>query len=78
MAETDVLERARQEVGLSVSGLWIRYFALGGMRSPLEMEAVLFGALIADDADRDLLAVALNERISELGGDHPLPYSDDA
>lgn len=77
MAESDVLERARQEVGLSVSALWLRYFALGGMNSPLEVEAVLFGALVADPPDRDLLAVALNERFSELGGDHPIPYSDD-
>ena len=77
MAESDVFEQARQEVGLSVSGLWVRYFALGGMAAPLEMEAVLFGALVASPRDQDLLAVALNERFSELGGDHPIPYSDD-
>ena len=77
MAETDVLEQARQEVGLSVGALWLRYFALGGMGTPLEVEAVLFGALVADPPDRDLLATALNERFSELGGDHPIPYSDD-
>ena len=77
MAERDALEQARQEVGLSVGALWIRYFGLGGMRGPLEVEAVLFGALIADADDRDLLAVALNERFSELGRDHPIPYSDD-
>jgi len=77
MADSDELELARQEVGLSVSALWIRYFALGGMRAPLEMEAVLFGALVADPPDQDLLAVALNERFSELGRDHPIPYSDD-
>ena len=77
MAESDVLEQARQEVGLSVSELWVRYFALGGMVAPLDMEAILFGALVASPRDRDLLAVALNERFSELGGDHPIPYSDD-
>jgi len=77
VAESDVLEQARQEVGLSVSELWVRYFALGGMAAPFEVEAILFGALIASPRDRDLLAVALNERFSELGGDHPIPYSDD-
>lgn len=77
MADSDVLEQARQEIGLSIGALWIRYFALGGMNSPLEMEAVLFGALVADPPDRDLLAIALNEGFSELGGDHPIPYSDD-
>ncbi len=77
MAKSDVLERARQEVGLSVSELWVRYFAVGGMAAPLEMEAILFGALVGSARDRDLLAVALNERFRELGGDHPIPYSDD-
>ena len=77
MAESDVLEQARQEVGLSVKELWVRYFAVGGMCAPLDMEAVLFGALVASPQDRDLLAVALNERFSELGDDHPIPYSDD-
>lgn len=78
MAERiDVLEQARRDVGLSVTDLWFRYFALGGARSPLEVDAVLNGALVATDADRDRLAVALNERYSELGGDHPVPYAGD-
>ena len=78
MTETiDALEQARRETGLSVPDLWYRYFALGGMHSALDVEAYLYGALIADVYDRDLLAVALNERFAELGGDHPVPYSDD-
>ena len=71
------LESARRELGLTVSDLWWRYFALGGMSTELEIEAILYEALIATPADRDLLAVALNERFSEIGGDHPIPYSDD-
>ena len=54
-----------------------RVLALGGMGFPLDVEAYLYGALIADVYDRDLLAVALNERFAERGGDHPMPYSDD-
>lgn len=77
MPELDVLELARRELALSVPDLWLRYFALGGMSTAMEVEAVLFGALVADDQDRDIIAVALNERYAELGGDHPLPYSDD-
>lgn len=73
----DALEQARRDTGLSVSDLWMRYFALGGMSSAMEVEAILYGALVGGVADRDLLAVALNERFAELGGDHPLPYSDD-
>ena len=73
----DVLEQARRDTRLSVADLWYRYLALGGMHSALDIEAYLYGALIADDYDRDLLSVALNERFAELGGDHPLPYSHD-
>ncbi|MEO5680823.1 MAG: hypothetical protein ABIS47_14275 [Acidimicrobiales bacterium] len=71
------LELARLEVGLSHGELWFRYFALGGMSTSLEVEAYLYEALIPTTYDRDLVATALNERFSELGGDHPIPYSDD-
>ncbi len=77
MGEVDVLEQARRDTGLAVGELWFRYFALGGMSTALEVEAVLFGARTATVHDRDLLTTALNERFSELGGDHPLPYSGD-
>jgi hypothetical protein len=73
----DVVEQGRREAGLSHGDLWFRYFELGGMRTALEVEAYLYGALMATTHDRDLIAVALNERFSELGGDHPIPYSDD-
>ena len=75
--EIDVLEQARRDLGLSVDELWYRYFALGGMSAALEVEAILYGALLADEHNRDVLAVALNERFAELGRDHPLAYSDD-
>ncbi len=77
MNPVDRLERARKELSLSHSDLWWRYFALGGMSSELEIEAILYQALVPTELDSDLLAVALNERFTELGGDHPLPYSDD-
>lgn len=77
-SKIELLERARRGLGLSVSDLWWRYFAIGGTSTELEVEAMLYQALIPSDADLDMLAVALNERFSELGGDHPLRYSDDA
>lgn len=72
-----ILERARRKVGMSIDDLWMRYFALGGMSTALEIEAYLLGALLPADHDHDVIAVALNERFSELGGDHPVPYSGD-
>lgn len=78
MAEpVDVLELARRDVGLAMDELWFLYFALGGMSTPIEIDAVLNGALVASIDDRDRLAVALNERYAELGGDHPVPYAGD-
>jgi hypothetical protein len=78
MAEAvDVLEQARRDSGLSVADLWFRYFALGGMSSALEVEAILYGAIVARVDERDVIAVALNERFAELGGDHPVAYAGD-
>lgn len=73
----DVLEAGRQELGLSVGDLWFRYFAVGGMSTALVVDAVLHGALLPTDFDRDLLALALNERFLELDRDHPIPYTTD-
>ncbi len=73
----EVLEQGRLDVGLSLGELWFRYFELGGLRTALEVEAYLYGALILTPHDSDVIAAALNERFSELGGDHPIPYSDD-
>jgi hypothetical protein len=74
---TGILQDARRELNLSVDDLWWRYFALGGMSTAIEIDAILYQALIPTVTDSDLLAVALNERFSELGRDHPIPYSDD-
>lgn len=72
-----LLDRARRDTGLSHGALWLRYFAVGGTASTLELEAFLCGALEPTTHEYNLLAVALNERFVELGGNHPIPYSDD-
>ncbi len=70
------LQRARHRAGLTVAELWLRYFGLGGMSTPLEVDAVLHGAVSPSDFEYDILAHAINERFLELGRDHPVPYSD--
>lgn len=72
-----LLETARRDLGLSHDELWFRYFELGGMSTALEVEAYLYGALMPSNHDRDIIAVALNERFSELGRDHPIRYIED-
>lgn len=70
-----VLEAARQQAGLSVLELWLAYFALGGMATVPEVEAILAGMERPGIRDHDLLALALNERFSEMDLDHPVQYS---
>jgi hypothetical protein len=73
---SDVLDRARQEAGLTHGELWLRYFQLGGMSTALQVEAFCYGALQPSNHDHDVVAHALNERFVELGGNHPVPYSE--
>lgn len=75
--QSDLLDRARQEAGLSHGELWLRYFEFGGMSTALQVEAFLYGALQPSAHDHDVVAHALNERFVELGGNHPVPYSED-
>ena len=71
----DKLDQARREVDLSHGELWLRYFELGGMSTSVELEAYLYGALQPSNHEHDMIAHALNERFTELGGDHPIPYA---
>jgi hypothetical protein len=73
---SDTLNQFRQDADLSRSELWLRYFELGGMSTALQLEAILYGALLASPHDYDVIAHALNERFVELGGNHPVPYGE--
>jgi hypothetical protein len=71
------LDQARRDTELSHGELWLRYFELGGMSTALEVEAFLCGAVQPSAHDHDVIVHALNERHVELGGSHPVAYSDD-
>jgi hypothetical protein len=71
------LDDARQDAGLSQAELWLRYFELGGMATPIEVEAYLFGLIVPGAHDHEVLVHALNERFTELGRNHPVPHSGD-
>jgi hypothetical protein len=77
-APLDVLDLFRIDAALSHGDLWLRYFELGGMSTGLQVEAYLYGALQPTRHDHDIIAHALNERFVELGGNHPVPYAEDA
>lgn len=68
----------RQDAGITHGELFLRYFELGGMSDALRLEAICYDALRATDHDHDVIAHTLNERFTELGRNHPVPYSADA
>ena len=77
MPDLPSLDQARRTAGLSMTELWLRYFALGGMSTPVELEAYLLGALRPTTYDHNLVVHAINEHHVERGGDHPVPYVDE-
>lgn len=60
---------------LTLEQLWMRYFALGGSLSLLELDAYLNGLFALPRVDRDMLAHAVNERLDEVTGPARAPYS---
>lgn len=74
---SDDLDTSRQSAELTHGELFLRYFALGGMSNALRLEAICYGALAPSAHDRDVIAHTLNERFTELGRNHPVPYSED-
>lgn len=71
------LDIARRDLGLTISEVWWRYFALGGMRAEWEIDATLNSAFKPTVGDCDLLADALNKRYHGLRQGHAIPYSSD-
>ncbi|WP_410611592.1 PP2C family protein-serine/threonine phosphatase [Amycolatopsis sp. lyj-109] len=60
---------------LTLEQLWMRYFALGGSLSLLDLDAYLSGLLTLPRVDRDMVAHAVNERLDEVTGPARAPYS---
>ncbi|MEV4052361.1 PP2C family protein-serine/threonine phosphatase [Amycolatopsis sp. NPDC049688] len=59
---------------LTLEQLWMRYFALGGSLSLIELDAYLNGLTTLPRVDRDMLAHAVNEWLDECGPARA-PYS---
>lgn len=59
------VESCREDAGLAVDGLWMRCIALGQLNGPMELEAILYGALRPTRQEFNLIAVALNEYLIE-------------
>ncbi|WP_086840019.1 PP2C family protein-serine/threonine phosphatase [Amycolatopsis kentuckyensis] len=60
---------------LTLEQLWMRYFALGGSQSLLDLDAYLNCLVTLPRVDRDMVAHAVNERLDEVTGPARAPYS---
>lgn len=69
------LQAAYAGADLTLEELWMRYFALGGEAGLVEVDAYLHGLMPLPTMQRDLLAVAVNERLDELPTPPRVPYS---
>lgn len=63
--------------GLTHEQLWMGYVAMGGLASPLKLEAYIEGALQPDRYQHDRIAAALNQHFLAGGGNHPVGYFED-
>ncbi len=68
------LDAYRRRAGFTPSELWWAYFTLGGNATPRTVARYLAGSIEPHRTDHDLLAHALNERLTQLGQDSPVPY----
>jgi hypothetical protein len=62
--------------GLTLSGLWLRYLALGGTASPARVAAYTRGVVSPGTYQHNMIAQALNDHFTDQGGDHPVGYQD--
>ena len=71
-------ELCRQHPGLSLEELWFRCLALGSTNTLLQLEAFLHGALRPTPHEFNLMAVAVNEHLADVGADQFVLYVENA
>lgn len=65
---------ARQRADLSMAALYIRYIALGGLASSVQLSAHLASGAPLSVMEHDVAVHAINERFLELHDPERLPY----
>jgi hypothetical protein len=72
------LDAVRRGAVLTREELWVRYIGLGGMLGIDELTRYLAGTTGLTRLEHNTVVQALNEHFVDLGGDHPVPYDDEA
>lgn len=60
--------------GLTINDLWLRYIAIGGTATLVEVDVLIHSGAVIPDYDHNLIAHALNEAFVDRGQDHPVAY----
>jgi hypothetical protein len=71
------LQQRHQGNDLTLQDLWLRCMALGGMNTPRQLAAFLRGELRPTRREYNLVAVALNEYLTDIGMWQFVPYIED-
>jgi hypothetical protein len=74
--QVQLVELYRRYAALSIEDFWIRCFRLGGMSTPLEIDAILHESRLATSREHNLMALALNEYFVEIGVSQSIAYVD--
>ena len=69
-----LFQAAQSRAGWSIQQLWVGYLALGGTSDAFDIEAFVHGLAPLDDAQQDVLASAVNERLDDLFLAAQVPY----
>ena len=59
--------------GLSLDDLWLRYVAVGGSHPPWQLARNLTDPDLGAH-EHNMVALALNEHLNDLGGNYPVAY----
>jgi hypothetical protein len=73
-ARHQLFEAARCSADWTVEQLWIGYVAVGGTFLVFDLDAYLAGLMPLPPEQQDVLACALNERLTDLHHPTRLPY----
>jgi hypothetical protein len=71
------LREGMRTVQWHVSDLWVASVGIGAYMGNSDVEAITSGRQRPSAIEYDVLASALNERLAEMGEDHPIRYWSD-
>jgi len=69
-------EHARHELELSLDALWLAYVGLGGAATLPQLDRYLSNGTGFNGVQHDYVAQALNDCYTDMGRNHPVPYSE--